>query len=114
MAACPSRGPNPYAPKHQIQIIMDHRQIFRCRSKRVEESLDRVSATVHVGLGLDQENLFSLVRPLPDHGIAEPFFNRNPFRRAIRSMMKTLNYAAYPRTSCRDSRDPRRVSPIDS
>ena len=41
-----------------------------------KETFNRFATSVHVGLGLDQQNLFSIVRPLADHRFAE-LFDRN-------------------------------------
>jgi hypothetical protein len=42
-----------------------------------KKTFDRFATSVHVGLGLDQQNPFSIVRPLADHRFAELFFDRN-------------------------------------
>ena len=42
-----------------------------------KETFNRFATSVHVGLGLDQQNLFSIVRPLANHRFAELFFDRN-------------------------------------
>ena len=44
----------------------------------VKETFNRLATTVHVGLGLDQHNPVSIVRPLTNHGLAELSLDRNP------------------------------------
>jgi hypothetical protein len=70
MTACAPAGPNSYATKRQIQVIVNNHHLSARGAKFPQQPFNRLAAAIHVSLGFDEQNFFAREYPLPDQRIA--------------------------------------------
>src|SRR5579871_3045008 len=69
MAAMSAAGSKAQLAQRQVDIVADHQQIGEDRLVEVNDLANALTAQVHEGLGLDEENLLAILVELGDPGL---------------------------------------------
>ena len=77
MTARASPGPNPYAAKREIQVIVNHHHLLTRGVNFPQQPLDGLATAIHISLRFGEENFFARPYPLSDERLATFLVNRD-------------------------------------